>query len=97
MLAAYLRSTLGAVDARFDRFSKTGEGFRSRSDQLITCLSRLPEAMREAIEMVYARGLLLKQIAVAVGAAEETIKKRVQRARAALAECLSESVGDAAP
>jgi RNA polymerase sigma-70 factor (ECF subfamily) len=90
-------AVLEALDARFDRFSKTGEGFRYRSDQLITCLSRLPEAMREAIEMVYARGLMLKQIAAAVGAAEETIKKRVQRARAALAECLSDSVGEAAP
>jgi RNA polymerase sigma-70 factor (ECF subfamily) len=86
-------AVLEALDARYERFGAAGgagAGFRYRAEQLLTCLAHLPEAMREAIEMVYARGLMLKQIAVAVGAAEETIKKRVQRARAALAECLAE-------
>jgi RNA polymerase sigma-70 factor len=90
--AAMDDAVLEALDSRFDRFATSGEGFRQRADQLLTCLSRLPAAMREAIELVYARGLMLKQIALAVGAAEETVKKRVQRARAALAECLSEGV-----
>lgn len=83
-------AVLEALDSRFDRFARSGEGFRQRTDQLLGCLARLPEAMREAIELVYARGLMLRQIALAVGAAEETIKKRVQRARAALAECLND-------
>src|SRR5207237_9054751 len=91
--AALDQAVLEALDARYDRFARSGEGFRQRADQLLTCLTRLPDAMREAIELVYARGLLLKQIALAVGAAEEPMKKRVQPARAALAECLSESVG----
>ena len=52
-----------------------------------------PEAMREAIEMVYARGLLLREIASSLGTAEETVKKRVQRARASLADCLNRMGG----
>jgi RNA polymerase sigma-70 factor (ECF subfamily) len=83
-------AVLEALDSRFEGFARSGEGFRQRTEQLLGCLGRLPEAMREAVELVYARGLMLKQIALAVGAAEETIKKRVQRARAALAECLHE-------
>src|SRR5262245_2339291 len=88
--AAVDEAVLEALDSRFERFARSGEGFRQRTELLLGCLARLPEAMREAIELVYARGMMLKQIALAVGAAEETIKKRVQRARASLAECLNE-------
>lgn len=88
--AAVDEAVLEALDARYDRFARSGEGFTQRAEQLLTCLSRLPETMREVVEMVYARGLLLKQIALSLGAAEETVKKRVQRARSALAECMGE-------
>jgi RNA polymerase sigma-70 factor (ECF subfamily) len=93
--AAVDEAVLEALDARFDQFGRSGEGFRERAEQLLGCLSRLPESMREVVEMVYARGLMLKQIALAVGAAEETIKKRMQRARASLADCLR--TGEVAP
>ena len=35
-------------------------------------------------------GLFVLQSALSLGAAEETVKKRVQRARTALAECMGE-------
>jgi RNA polymerase sigma-70 factor (ECF subfamily) len=86
--AAVDPEVLSQLDSRYDSFTPLGHGFRDRTERLLSCLAELPESMREAVEMVYARGMLLKQIAAAVGAAEETIKKRVQRARAALADCL---------
>lgn len=87
--AAVDPEVLAQLDARYDRFTPLGHGFRDRTEHLLSCLAALPESMREAVEMVYARGMLLKQIAASLGAAEETIKKRVQRARAALADCLN--------
>jgi DNA-directed RNA polymerase specialized sigma24 family protein len=51
-------------------------------------MERLPEAMREAVDLVYARSMTIAAAARSVGESEETLKKRVQRARKALAECL---------
>jgi DNA-directed RNA polymerase specialized sigma24 family protein len=38
--------------------------------------------------MVYTRGLSLKNLAAALDATEEAVKKRIQRARQLLAQCL---------
>lgn len=80
---------LAELDLRFECVA-TGRGdcFRDRAERLLACLARLPDAMRHAIEMVYARGLLITAAADALGASEEAVKKRVQRGRQLLAECL---------
>ncbi|MCC6322598.1 MAG: sigma-70 family RNA polymerase sigma factor [Phycisphaerales bacterium] len=80
---------LAELDLRFERVA-TGRGdcFRDRAERLLTCLARLPDTMRHAIEMVYARGLLITAAAEALDASEEAVKKRVQRGRQLLAECL---------
>lgn len=79
---------MAELDARYDSFTSGGRIFGERADDVLRCLANLPTVMREAMEMVYARGMLLRQIAVALEVAEETIKKRVQRGRVAVAECL---------
>jgi RNA polymerase sigma-70 factor (ECF subfamily) len=80
---------LAELDLRYDQVSSLpGDTFRERAERLHACMARLPEAMRHAIEMVYARGLMLSAAADALGASEEAVKKRVQRARVLLAECL---------
>lgn len=80
---------LAELDLRYDQVSALpGDTFRERAERLHACMARLPDAMRHAIEMVYARGLMLSAAADALGASEEAVKKRVQRARILLAECL---------
>lgn len=80
---------LAELDTRFDDLSKlSGDTFRERVDRLRECLSKLPEATRHAIELVYARGLLIATAAESLGSGEEAVKKRVQRGRQLLAECL---------
>lgn len=81
-------AVLDALDERYSRLAPPGYSFRDRADRLLSCIPKLPEAMREVIEMMYARGLLIKQIADSLGASEESIKKRVQRARQILAQCV---------
>ncbi len=81
-------AVLEALEAEFNTLSsRPGDSFRGRAESLQDCLAKLPDKMREVIELAYARGMLLRQIALAVSAGEEAVKKRIQRARDLLAEC----------
>ncbi|MBS0187375.1 MAG: sigma-70 family RNA polymerase sigma factor [Planctomycetes bacterium] len=82
--------TLDLLDARYSAFSTLGSqsAFADQVDRLLTCLGALPQTMREVMELAYARGMMLKQIAAALSVEEETVKKRVQRTRSTLADCL---------
>jgi RNA polymerase sigma factor (sigma-70 family) len=83
-------AVLVELDRRFDALGAgPGDTFRERAERVMGCLSKLPEAMRHSIEMVYARGLLIAAAAQALGATEEAVKKRVQRGRQLLAQCLA--------
>lgn len=80
---------LDALDRRMGDFEKLpGDSFQERLNRLAQCLERLPGPMREAIEMGYGRDMLLGAVARALDVTEETVKKRVQRARQALADCV---------
>lgn len=82
-------AVLSELELRFDRYTRAaGDTFRDGADRLTACLERLPAAMREALELVYARGMAVNRAAASIGANEETFKKRVQRARHTLAACL---------
>lgn len=80
---------LAELDVRFERVAALpGDTFRERAERMTSCLEKLPEAMRRAIDLVYARGLLISAAAESLGASEEAVKKRVQRGRQLLAECI---------
>lgn len=80
---------LDAVEDRFDAHARLpGDTFLERTERLLDCLRRLPEAMHQAIDLVYTRGMTIVAAASSIGDPEETVKKRVQRARQRLAECL---------
>ncbi len=80
---------LEALEGEFQRFEKLpGDSFQDRLNRLKGCLDKLPALMRDAIDLAYMKGLPLKALAHALEATEEAIKKRVQRARQLLAECL---------
>ncbi len=80
---------LTELDRRFDDLAaQPGDTFRERAERLTSCLAKLPDAMRHAVEMIYARGLLIAAAATALGSSEEAVKKRVQRARQLLADCI---------
>ena len=51
-------------------------------------LAKLSEAQRTAVAMHYERGLQCKEIAARTGAGIEAVKKHLQRARAALQQCI---------
>lgn len=82
-------SVLAELDIRFDRLATApGDSFRERAERLLECVSRLPQSMREAIDLVYTRSMTIAAAALSTGESEELLKKRVQRARHMLAMCL---------
>ncbi len=79
---------LEMVEQRFADLSQSPDDFRTTVERLWLCLKRLPSKLRAAITLAYEQGLRLQQVAERLDASEEAIKKRVQRARGLLGECL---------
>jgi RNA polymerase sigma-70 factor (ECF subfamily) len=77
------------IDLQFDQVDQTaGDSFSQRISELHDCIARLKEDAHEAIDLVYVRGLDAAAAAKALGTTDETFRKRLYRARLALAECL---------
>ena len=84
---------LEALDNRFNRIDQLeGDGFRDKIQRLRTCLKLLPDPMLQVIEMSYGRGMLIKEISTAVDSSVEATKKRIQRARQKIADCIQSGV-----
>ena len=66
------------------------EGFAHTLERLADCVDRLPGKLREAIQLFYARGLAVREVAERTSATLEACKKRLQRGRQNLRECLRE-------
>ena len=62
--------------------------FRERMAALDDCLARLPAMYAQTVQSAYRDSHTLAQLATAFGENEETIKKRLQRARTLLESCL---------
>ena len=82
-------AVLVEVENRFELLAqRPGDSFLERTDRLLDCITRLPSAMRHAIDLVYARNLSLASAAQSIGESLDATTQRVQRARRLLAECL---------
>lgn len=80
---------LAELDSRYEQLARSpGDTFRAKAERILSCLGRLPEPMRAAVELVYVRDMLMTAAAAALDATEEAVKKRVQRARQLLSECV---------
>jgi RNA polymerase sigma-70 factor (ECF subfamily) len=77
---------LEAIHARMA--ARSGDLWESKLDLLRRCLEQLPEAQREVVRLYYWDNLACAAIAARRGQPLEAVKKRLQRARAALADCL---------
>lgn len=77
------------IDVQFDRVDHApGDTFSDRLTELRDCIARLHEDAREAVDLVYVRGLDSTTAAKSLGTSDETFRKRLYRARLALADCL---------
>ena len=77
------------IDEQLDRVDQSaGDSFADRLTALRDCLTRLHTDAQEAVDLVYVRGMEPSVAAKAIGASDETFRKRLYRARLSLAECL---------
>jgi RNA polymerase sigma-70 factor len=86
---------VAAISDEFERLSRParGEVFRDCFAALRQCLQSLPAAEREVVERAYRQNQTCGTIAAEVGQGVEAIKKRLQRARAALRDCILGKLG----
>ena len=65
-----------------------GDTYADRLISLRDCIQSLPPDSREAIDLVYIRGMKPQDASLTTSVPYETFRKRLQRARAILIRCL---------
>lgn len=82
-------SVLQVLDNRLTHMdSQPGDTWQDKVAALDTCLEHLPASLRQCTELFYRDEFKTQDIALTLNATRETVKKRLQRARALLADCL---------
>jgi RNA polymerase sigma-70 factor (ECF subfamily) len=81
--------TLEQIDRRLQRLSAAkGDTWEEKLEGLRSCVEQLPEPYREAVRLRYGEGLSPAGVVERLRISWEAQKKRLQRARALLLECL---------
>jgi RNA polymerase sigma-70 factor (ECF subfamily) len=70
--------------------ASSASGLSPDARRMLEVIDGLPEDEREAIELVGIQGLTHAQAATVIGVAEKTVQRRLNRARALLAERLAD-------
>lgn len=82
-------AALEALDERHQRWDRAAEeGRRDALDALRDCVGRLASHLGDAVALFYAEKRPCAEIAARLGVAEDVVRKRLQRAREALSDCL---------
>jgi RNA polymerase sigma-70 factor (ECF subfamily) len=77
------------LDRRLDQISRrTGDTWEEKLEALDHCLQAIPAPNRTLLDLHYREELDTERIALRTDLRRETVKKRLQRIRAVLAECL---------
>jgi RNA polymerase sigma-70 factor (ECF subfamily) len=89
-------ATLEQIDRRLHRLSaEKGDTWEEKLEGLRSCVEQLPEPYREAVRLRYREGLSPAGLAERLQISWEAQKKRLQRARALLLECLERKLAPA--
>lgn len=81
--------TLEQISARFmELHRQPGDTFEEKLQSLRECIGALPDQYREVIRLRYDEEVTGQQLADQLGMTVETLKKRMQRGRAWLLNCL---------
>lgn len=84
---------LAAIDAAVAGWQERRINSQSQVfDALEQCLDRLPETLREAVDACYYRGETSDEAADRMGVAPAAIRKRLQRARGLLRDCVDKKM-----
>ncbi|MAC19809.1 MAG: RNA polymerase factor sigma-70 [Phycisphaerae bacterium] len=82
-------TVLNHLDARIDQIGqRAGDTWEEKLEVLDDCLALLPEPNRTLLDLHYREEMDTERIAIRTDLRRETVKKRLQRIRSSLAECL---------
>lgn len=82
-------SLLEAIDERMAHIDgQKGDTWNDKTAALAHCLDLLPESLRRSIQLFYENACNTEMIAAQTNTTREAAKKRLQRARSLLADCL---------
>ncbi|MFO0947155.1 MAG: sigma-70 family RNA polymerase sigma factor [Planctomycetota bacterium] len=85
---------LERLDLQFEALGKqTGDTLEEKLEGLRQCLAALPEPYREAVRLRYQEGCKGEGLARRLEVSLENVKKRLQRGRGKLLECLERKLG----
>jgi RNA polymerase sigma-70 factor len=88
--------TLDYLSQRFEALHRQpGDTFDETLDALRDCVEELPERYRDLIKLRYEEDLGVGELIQRLELAAETVKKRLQRAKARLLDCISRKLAAA--
>ena len=89
-------AALDSLDDRHRAWDRAAEeGRRDAVDALRGCVGQLSAHLGDAIALFYTEKRPCAEIAARLGVAEEVVRKRLQRARETLSDCLKRKLGEA--
>lgn len=89
---------LEELDTRMTALHRqSGDTFDEKLDCLRRCLTELPEVLREAVEQRYVLLLSRQEMADRLSISDEAVKKRLQRARTNLLDCVLRRLSQEGP
>ncbi len=89
-------NVLEALEARHVAWDRAAGDGRDAIEALQDCLARLTAEMRAAVDGFYVDRRSCTEIAAQQGAGEDVVRKRLQRARESLAECVERNLEERA-
>lgn len=80
---------LDHVEARLDQFStRPGDTWDEKLAVLRTCVESLPDQYRTAVGLRYFQQQAIRQVSESMGLSTAAVKKRLQRARSLVLDCI---------
>jgi RNA polymerase sigma-70 factor (ECF subfamily) len=81
--------TLDRIEARINQLSgRSGDTWQEKLEVLQGCVKGLPEVYQTVVVWRYLQGQAIKQLSDSLGLSTAAVKKRLQRARAWVLECM---------
>ncbi|MCC9599101.1 sigma-70 family RNA polymerase sigma factor [Stieleria sp. JC731] len=87
------QQTLQLLDSRFEQLQMlSGDTLDEKLQVLRDCVSDLPDHYRTCIELRFLHDLKPSELSKRIGSAIESVKKRLSRGKAMLADCMNRKI-----
>ena len=87
--AVFQKEALDQLDLRWTQLQASpGDNLQDKIAGLQYCMEQLPEKLRDTIELRYSKGIKGQRLADRLQLSLENVKKRMQRGREALMNCM---------